>query len=145
MGRARLFMLVIGLAAIAVSAELAAQEVSSRFVCSSNEVFQCDRGADCQRTNPEAIDAPAMLLVDTEKNDIRRLPEREASPTSTIERVERVDNKLILQGAEDGREGVRDGLGWTLSVAEDTGQMVLTASGEGVGFVIFGACAALPQ
>ena len=56
-----------------------------------------------------------------------------------------LDNKLILQGAEDGREGVRDGLGWTLSVAGDTGHMVLTASGEDVGFVIFGVCAALPK
>ena len=145
MARSHLVTFAISLAVIAVSAQAAALEVSSPFICSSNEVFECDRGADCQRTTPEAIDAPAMLLVDTEKNEIRPLPQREAGPASTIERMERVDNKLILQGAEDGREGVRDGLGWTLAVAEDTGHMVLTASGEDVGFVIFGTCAALPK
>ncbi len=145
MGCSRLFTLAIGLAVIAVSAQAAALEARVPFICSSNEVFECDRGADCKRTTPEAIDASALLLVDTEKNEIRPLPQQEAGPISTIERVERIDNKLILQGAEDGREGVRDGLGWTLSVAEDTGHMVLTASGEDVGFVIFGICTVLPQ
>jgi len=57
-----------------------------------------------------------------------------------IERVERVDGKLILQGAEDGLEGVRDGLGWSMATSEDTGRFVLTGSGDQVGFVIFGAC-----
>ena len=53
------------------------------------------------------------------------------------------DGKLILQGAEDGVEGVRDGLGWTLAISEEIGRMVLTASGDNVGFVIFGACTPL--
>lgn len=54
--------------------------------------------------------------------------------------MEKVDGKLILQGAEDGLEGVRDGVGWTLVISEDTGKFVLTASGEEVAFVVFGAC-----
>ena len=54
-----------------------------------------------------------------------------------------VDSKLILQGAEDGVEGVRDGIGWTLAIAQDTGKMVLTASGDAVAFTIFGACTTL--
>ncbi len=145
MGRSYLIALAISLAVIASSAEAVALEAGTPLVCSSNEIFECDRGIDCQRTTFEAVDAPAMFLVDTEKNEIRPLPQREAVPASTIERAERIDNKIILQGAEDGREGVRDGLGWTLAVAEDTGHMVLTASGEDVGFVIFGMCVALPK
>ena len=140
-----MFTLAIGLAAIGVSAEAAALEARAPFICSSNEIFECGRVAGCERVAPDDIGAPAFLLVDIEKNEIRPLPQREGGPASTIERMERVDNKLILQGAEDGREGVRDGLGWTLSVAEDTGHMVLTASGENAGFVIFGNCTGLPQ
>jgi len=45
--------------------------------------------------------------------------------------------------AEDGVEGVRDGLGWSASIAQDTGRFVLSASGERVAFVVFGACAAV--
>jgi len=35
-----------------------------------------------------------------------------------------------------------DGLGWTMAITEKTGQVVLTASGDQVAFVVFGA--ALP-
>ncbi len=63
-----------------------------------------------------------------------------SGPYNTIERVEEVDNKLIIQGAEQGREGVRDGFGWTIAIMEDTGDMVLTASGDLVGLVAFGVC-----
>jgi len=44
-----------------------------------------------------------------------------------------------LQGAEDGYDKMRDGLGWTMAISEATGQVVLTASGEQVAFVVFGA------
>ena len=54
-----------------------------------------------------------------------------------------IDEKLFLQGADDGVEGVRDGLAWSLAIDQTTGKMVLTASGDAVGFVIFGACTTL--
>ena len=60
--------------------------------------------------------------------------------STDIENFETIDGKVIIQGAEDGIEGVRDGLGWSLALAEETGKMVITASGDDVGFVIFGAC-----
>ena len=37
---------------------------------------------------------------------------------------------LVLQGAQDGLKDVRDGVGWTVAIMEDTGRMVLTASGD---------------
>ena len=37
---------------------------------------------------------------------------------------------------------MRDGLGWTMAITEENGQVVLTASGDQVAFVVFGA--ALP-
>ena len=58
--------------------------------------------------------------------------------------MEHVDGKLILQGAEDGVEGVRDGVGWTIAISEETGKLILTASGEGVAFVAYGACTPQP-
>jgi len=54
--------------------------------------------------------------------------------------VKRVDGKLILQGAEEGRPDVRDGFGWTIAIMEDSGQMVLSASGDMVAISAFGAC-----
>ncbi len=78
--------------------------------------------------------------VDFKEKKLIGIQQSKKGPPSPIERMERVDGKLILQGAEDGVEGVRDGLGWTLAISEEIGRMVLTASGDNVGFVIFGAC-----
>ncbi len=36
--------------------------------------------------------------------------------------------------------GIRDDFGWTIAIMEDTGRMVLTASGDLVGDVAFGVC-----
>ncbi|MGD9971699.1 MAG: hypothetical protein AB7S77_01435 [Desulfatirhabdiaceae bacterium] len=34
---------------------------------------------------------------------------------------------------------VRDGVGWTIAISEDTGRVVLTASAENLAYVVFGA------
>ncbi len=88
----------------------------------------------------ESVDLPRFLKIDINKKTIGPVSESDTRPDSAIERMERVDGKLIIQGAEDGYESVRDGLGWTIAIAESTGKVVMTASGEQVAFVVFGAC-----
>ena len=53
---------------------------------------------------------------------------------------ESVDEMLLLQGAEDGYQGIKDGLGWTLAIDENTGRAVMSASWRDAALVIFGAC-----
>ncbi len=50
-----------------------------------------------------------------------------------IERMERENGMLVLQGGQQGR-------GWSVTIGEDTGKMTLTASGDRYGFIVFGAC-----
>jgi hypothetical protein len=112
---------------------------SKPFLCATAEVVECVPVAGCQRVSADAINAPRFIKVDLgNKSMSARFAGRERS--SNIERHESVDNKLMLQGVEDGLETERDGIGWTLSVAQDRGDMVLTGSGDNVGFVIFGSC-----
>jgi hypothetical protein len=47
---------------------------------------------------------------------------------------------LILQGVEEGVEGVDDGLGWSMTISKETGKLVLAASGDRKAYVVFGAC-----
>ena len=84
---------------------------------------------------------PRFLWMDFKKKTIDSTEHSEADLSTTIERMEHVDGKLILQGAEDALEDVRDGVGWTIAISEETGEMVLTASGDEVGFVVFCSCA----
>lgn len=114
---------------------------SAPLLCALNEAMECVPGADCSRILPEEVGAPDFFLIDVAAKSVQGLGG--SGRTSAIRSTAEIDEKLIVQGAEDGVEGVRDGLGWSASIARDTGRFVLTASGERVAFVVFGACAAL--
>jgi hypothetical protein len=107
-----------------------------------NRVMECTPADGCREITPASVQLPQFLRIDFAAKAI--LPARAADnfPPSTIERTEVVDGKLILQGAEDGYEKMRDGLGWSMSISAETGQVVLTASGDQVAFVVFGAALA---
>ncbi len=105
--------------------------------------MECDAGGECFRATPDGINAPQFYRVNFKEKKIIGILQGKEGPPSLIERMESVDGKLILQGAEDALEGIKDGVGWSLAISEETGRMVLTASGDEVGFVIFGACTPL--
>ena len=113
---------------------------SQPLLCALVEVHECAEGFTCREVPPESVNAPRFFQIDFTQKRISAARGGGSNRTSPIERIERLDGKLILQGAEDAQEGVRGGLGWSLAIAEETGKMVLTGSGEAVGFVIFGAC-----
>ena len=102
-------------------------------------VIECTPDGACGEVTPESAGMPQFLKIDFANKTILPAAAGDDRPATTIERQEVVDGKLILQGAEDGYEDIRDGLGWTMAISEATGQVVLTASGDQVAFVIFGA------
>jgi hypothetical protein len=99
---------------------------------------ECVPDGTCREVTPASVDLPQFLKIDFSKKTIRPADADDETPDTVIERQEIVDGKLILQGAEDGYEKMRDGLGWTMAISEATGQVVLTASGDQVAFVVFG-------
>jgi hypothetical protein len=110
-------------------------------LCANQYASECVAGTDCINVSPSSVNLPDFFLIDTGKNLISAAPESASMSTTTIERVEHLDGKLMLQGADDGIKEVRDGMGWTLSINETTGKMVLTAAGDGFAVIAFGACA----
>jgi hypothetical protein len=116
---------------------------SKPLLCASTEVIECLPGQECLRVTPEAIDAPQFIRVDMKAKTLTTTVAADAGKISAIERSEVVDGKLMIQGAEDGSPEVRDGVGWTLAISQTSGKLVVTASGDDVAFVIFGACTPL--
>ena len=105
-------------------------------------VMECTPDGSCREVTTASVQLPQFLKIDFTKKTILPAAADDGTPPTKIERQEVVDGKLILQGAEDGYDKTRDGLGWTMAISEDSGQVVLTASGDQVAFVIFAA--ALP-
>ena len=104
------------------------------------DIVECQPGGKCQQVTAEEVGIPQFLKINFKEKIISATHADGNNRRTPIENLEKIDGKLIIQGAEDGIEGVRDGVGWSLAIAEDTGKTVLTASGDEVGFVIFGAC-----
>lgn len=113
---------------------------SKPLLCTVIDVSECIMGERCKEVTAEEINLPRYLWINVAKKTIQSKKTGDDSRKSRIERVKKVDGKLMLQGAEQGREDVPDGFGWTIAIMEDTGQMVLTASGDLVGEVAFGIC-----
>ena len=109
-------------------------------LCASQYAHECNAGSDCATVTVASVNLPDFFLVNTGDKLISATPESGSTSTTTIERVEHLDGKLMLQGADDGIKDVRDGAGWTMSINEATGQMVMTTAGDGFAVVLFGAC-----
>ena len=113
---------------------------SKELLCAVMNIVECLPAGQCQQVTAEEVGIPNFLRIDFQKKQLRATFGDGSKKHSEIENLEKIDGKVILQGAEDGIEGVRDGLGWSMAIAEETGKMVLTASGDAVAFVMFGAC-----
>ena len=113
---------------------------SKPFLCTVIDVTECIMGEECKEVRVEEINLPRYLWINVGKKIIQSQKTGDDARKSPIEHVKNLDGKLMLQGAEQGWENVRDGFGWTIAIMEDTGQMVLTASGYLVAEVAFGVC-----
>lgn len=118
----------------------AAVDGSEPVICATMEIMECVPQGGCERVSAKGAGIPSFLRVDFAGQQITHTLPDGADISSSIERSETIDGRLILQGAEDGLEGVPDGIGWSLAIDQVSGDMVLTGSGRDVAFAIFGAC-----
>jgi hypothetical protein len=113
---------------------------SQTMICAPQLVIECGPGGKCEQAMAASVNLPNFFQIDVSAMEITTLTESDNKRTSTIKTKEFLDDKLFLQGADDGIEGVRDGLAWSISITQDTGRLVLSAAGGNEAFVIFGAC-----
>jgi hypothetical protein len=113
---------------------------SKPLICSVIKSTECTMMKGCHEVMAEEINLPRFLWVDVEKKVIQSNKSGENARKSEIKRTELIDNKLILQGSEQDRDDIRDGYGWTVAIMQNTGYMVITASGDFTADVIFGVC-----
>jgi hypothetical protein len=113
---------------------------SKTLLCAPQSAVECGPDGSCQQVSPTSVNLPDFFQINFKEKMITRVTGSEKQQGSKIDNMEVLDSKLILQGADDGVEGVRDGLAWSMTIAQDTGKLVASAAGESEAFVIFGAC-----
>jgi hypothetical protein len=117
---------------------------SKTLLCSVVTVIESTVENGCFEVAPESVAVPQFFTVDFEKKSIRAAGQRDGDRNSIIRRMERMGGKLIFQGSDEGIQDVRDSVGWTVTISEETGRFVLTASGDEEAFIVYGACLPMP-
>jgi hypothetical protein len=113
-------------------------------LCSTYQLFECDPPNACQAVSPAEINGASHLDIDFAKKIITRAG-TDSPQQSVIANIETgVDGKLIIQGIEDGQKDVRDGAGWSISIMNPEGTMVVAIAGDGFAVVGLGACVPKP-
>ena len=108
---------------------------SKPLLCALMHAMECTQKEGCKEISVEDLNLPEFLVIDFHKKTIEGV--EEDGRVSVIDSIQAIEGKLILQGAEGGPRG---GAGWSLAIQQESGRFVLTASGDLVALVVFGAC-----
>jgi len=106
-----------------------------------NKLIEINKFRINDSVHPDTVGLPQSFVIDFKEKMLRPTKDSLVRRISKIENIVHIENKLVLQGVEEGVEGVEDGLGWSMVISKETGVVVLSASGDGVAYVVFGTCA----
>lgn len=113
---------------------------SQSLVCAVDDGWQFYLGGRTRPFDPQSVGLPRAFVIDFDNNRILPTKDSVVRRQTKIERSEHIENKLILQGADDGVEGVDDGIGWSMAVEKTSGRFVISAAGDKIGYIVFGSC-----
>ncbi len=113
---------------------------STPLLCQSDEGREYHAGGEIKPFNPESVGLAKKFVIDFKQGIVKPTTDSYVQRRSRIRQVAYVENKVILLGAEDGVEGVDDGVGWAAAISRDSGRITISAAGQGVGYIVFGSC-----
>ena len=105
----------------------------TRFLCTSVEATECLDGGACSTDLPWAFNVPDFIEVDLDAKLLSTTEDSGQDRTTPIRYLSREDGNLYLQGAEYGR-------GFTIVIAEPTGEVTVTIAFPGGAVIVFGVC-----
>jgi hypothetical protein len=125
----------LGIAALflPVGGSAAGLDGKSNLVCAAIDVIACTNGPGCREGSADSFDFPQFMFVDFEKQQIHGTDETGINIVSPIRNSDITEQQIILQGTENHR-------GWSATIDKTNGKMIVTSSGSGVSFMVFGAC-----
>jgi hypothetical protein len=130
---------------VAVSAPFALAAPSSPFdgktnlTCTVQQLFECDSFVGCRAVAADVAYPIRHLDVDVGKKAVT-IEHIQTSLTSAITSSAVMQDKLVLQGTDAGLKGEPGGGGWSMSINQTYGTMILTTTANDVAFVGMGAC-----
>ena len=118
---------------------------SKKLLGSVDRIVEVTKFGINEDVDPDVVGLPEFFIIDFQARMLLPTKESLIRRTSRIQHIEHIENKLILQGVEQGVDGINDGLGWSMAISKESGKIILSAAGDGVAYVVFGTCAPAPD
>jgi len=129
------FALTLMISALPFTAMADDFDGSKPLTCASIFSAECNAGdQECTTGAPWMINFPVFMEVDFKAKKVSTTKLHE-SP-----RISPISNVVKLKNGHTAIQGIDDEFLWGMLIAEETGSMTLTISGEDTGFIVFGAC-----
>jgi len=106
----------------------------------TGKIIEINQYKIIDNVDPDTVGLPKRFVIDFNSNQLRPSVDSRIRKSISFAKVEHIENKMVIQGVDEGIEGVEDGLAWSLTISKKDGRTVLSASGDGVAFVVFGEC-----
>lgn len=106
---------------------------SKPLVCALLELSSCESGSDCRKETPDSVNVPQFVFIDAKQNTISGTRPGGQTLSSKIAQEQRLGDLLVLDGAEGS-------VSWSINISQSTGKMSFASVGDGVAFIVFGAC-----
>lgn len=128
---------LLGVSSVAAAATF---DGKTNLVCTVQQLHECDSFSGCAPLDSGYSTPIKHLDVDFKRGSVQ-LEDVKAQLSSPIASSQVVEGKLILQGTDSGlKSDNHDGAGWSMSINQRYGTMILSVAGQDVAFVGFGAC-----
>jgi len=129
---ARIFALVLAITIVfgAVRVMAAGGDGDIR-TCALTKGIECVPDEGCVEWTMQEMALPRFVRIDLKAKTITSL-DKDVNRTTKIATVERLEGLTVLHGTE-----LR---GWSIALGENSGDLALSASGDGEAFVVFGSC-----
>ena len=108
-------------------------DAKDQLICAISYASLCHINEDCTEGTVDTVNLPLLLKIHPKKKTIESTRLEGEQRTSTISAVNTSNNNLILQG-------VQEGSGWNMTINKTNGQMSISSSLDGQGYVAFGVC-----
>jgi|GEM_PF-2060579 len=128
---ARLVALIISIAVFTGASRAGAAE-STTYTCALGKAFECTSYYGCQEWSAIEMSLPRFVRVDLNAKTIVSLDKEIPRDPTKIASVEKLDEMIVFNGIEQRS--------WSMTIGEDSGELALTAVGNGEVFSVFGTC-----
>jgi hypothetical protein len=117
-------MLLVGTSSVCTAAE-------DSVICTLTKVHDCSPEEGCVQVSADDMGLPRFVRIDFKSKTITSV-DKVILRSTNIATIDRLEDMTVMHGTE-----MR---GWSMALGKDSGNLTLSASGDGEGFVVFGVC-----